>query len=88
MPWCRRRQFLSTPQQFQLAHLIDVGGFQSRICNTISQPLDVITDAELVFGVGSGTNTDSKFSRGSTDRSLNPQQVTQIGVAPFIEGTS
>ena len=51
------------------------------------QPLDAVTHSELVFGVGSGANTDSKFSRNSADCSLDPQQVTQISVAPFIERT-
>jgi hypothetical protein len=87
MPRCRGCQFFSTPHQFQRADFIDVGGFESRIRNPMSHPLDVVTNSELVFGVGSGANTDSEFSRDSADCSLDPQQVTQIGVAPFIEGT-
>ena len=51
------------------------------------QPLDAVTHSELVFGVGSGANTDSKLSRNSADCSFDPQQVTQISVAPFIERT-
>ncbi len=51
------------------------------------QPLDEVTHSELVFGVGSGANTDAKFSRNSADCSLDPQQVTQISVAPFIKRT-
>src|SRR5262249_37146725 len=88
IPRCRCRQLFSTPHQFQFADFIDVGSFKSRIRNSMPQPLDVVTDSELVFGVCSGANTDSKFSRYSADCSLDPQQVTQIGVAPFIEGTS
>jgi len=49
-------------------------------------PLNVVTDSELVLGMGSGPDTDSKFGSGSADRSLDPQQVTQIRVATFIEG--
>ena len=44
------------------------------------QPLDAVTHSELVFGVGSGANTDSKFSRNSANCSFDPQQVTQISV--------
>ena len=81
------RPALSTPDQFQFADSIDVGGFESRTRNPMPQPLDAVTHSELVFGVGSGANTDSKFSRNSADCSLDPQQVTQISVAPFIERT-
>jgi len=87
MPGCRRGLRFSTSDQFQFADLIEVGGFQSRIHNPMPQPLDVVADSELVFGVGSGANTNSKFSRHSANCSFNPQQVTQIGVAPLIEGT-
>ena len=87
MPGCRRGLRFSTSDQFQFADLIEVGGFQSRIHNPMPQPLDVVADSELVFGVGSGANTNSKFSRNSANCSFDPQQVTQIGVAPLIEGT-
>jgi hypothetical protein len=36
-------------------------------------PFNVVTDSELVFGMGSGPDTDSKFGSGSADRSLDPQ---------------
>jgi hypothetical protein len=39
------------------------------------QALDVVTDAELVFGVGSEANPDSKFGSDPAHRSLDPQQV-------------
>ena len=61
MPWCRYGLLFSTPDQFQFADSIDVGGFESRIRNPMPQPLDAVTDSELVFGVGSGANTDSEF---------------------------
>lgn len=82
MPWCRYGLLFSTPDQFQFADSIDVGSFEPRIRNPMRQPLDAITDSELVFGVGSGANTDSKFSRNSTDYAFDPQQVTQIGMCP------
>ncbi len=53
----------------------------------MSQPLDVITNSDLLFGLGSGADTHSKLGNDSINCSHDPQQVTQIGVAPFIEGT-
>ena len=81
MPWCRRRLLFSSPDYFQFADFIDVGSFESRIRNPMTQSLNVVTDSKLVFGVGSGANTDSKFGRDAADCALDPQQVTQIGVA-------
>ena len=76
MPRCSYGLLFSTPNQFQFADSIDVGGFEALIRNPMPQTLDAVTDSELVFGVGSRANTDSKFSRNSADCSLDPQQVT------------
>jgi hypothetical protein len=37
------------------------------------QPLEVVADSKLMFRVGAGADTDSKFGRFSTDGSLDPQ---------------
>jgi hypothetical protein len=53
----------------------------------MSRPLDMITDSELVFAVSSRANTNSEFGSDTVDGSVDPQHVTQICVAPFVEGT-
>jgi hypothetical protein len=47
----------------------------------------VITDLELLFGMRDRANTNAEFGGDAADGSLDPQHVTQIGVAPLIEGT-
>ena len=53
MPRRGRRLLFSTCDQFQFADFIDVGDFESRIRNPMPQPLEVVTDSELMFRVGS-----------------------------------
>src|SRR5215467_15761548 len=52
------------------------------------QPLDEVPDSELISGLSPRTNTDSKFGAIPAYGSVDPQQVTKIGVAPLIEGAS
>jgi hypothetical protein len=39
----------------------------------MSQPLDVITNSDLLFGLGSGADTHSKLVNHSINCSLDPQ---------------
>jgi hypothetical protein len=79
-------RFISTADQVQFAHLIDVGYFQSRICHPNAHSFDLVPDPELVGVVSSRTNSDSKFGTLSAYCSFDPQCVSQIGVASLIEG--
>jgi len=87
MPRCRGCQFFSTPHQFQLADFIDVGGFESRI-RTPDVPAPRRGHR---FGVGVWRAFRSQY-RLEIQQKLRrlfprPAQVTQIGMALFIEGT-
>jgi hypothetical protein len=75
------------PQDFQLADLVQVRDFQPLVRDPLAQPLDLVTDSELMLRVGSRTDSNPKFAK-LVEPTLNPQQVTQVGVTSFIEGTS
>src|SRR5215471_9475224 len=80
--------FISTSGQFEFAHLIDVGGFHPWIGNSKPQRLYEVPDSELMSRLSPRTNTDSKFGAIPAYGSVDPQQLTKIGVAPQIEGAS
>jgi hypothetical protein len=82
---CRRG--FSTPQEFQLADPVQIRGFQSLVRNPLAESLDLVTDSELMLRVGSRADSNPKFAT-LVERTLNSQQITQVGVTSFIEGTS
>lgn len=80
-------QFSTTPQDPQLADLINVGDFQLWVHDAKPDSFDMITNLKLLLGVGSRTHPHSEFGIGSIKGSRYPKQVAEIRVAPFIEGT-
>jgi hypothetical protein len=60
--WRDWGRWLSTRDLTQFADLINIGYFQSRICNPNAHPFDLVPDLELAGVVSSGTNCDSKIA--------------------------
>lgn len=75
------------PQDFQLADLVQVRDFQSLVRDSLAKSPDLVADSELMLRMSSRADPNPKFAT-LVERTVNPQQVTQVGVASFIEGTS
>jgi hypothetical protein len=67
---CGRR--FPAPQGSQLADFVQVREFQSLVRDSLAEPLDLVTDSELILRVGSRTDPNPKFTT-LVKRTLNPQ---------------
>lgn len=85
VPGCITSHVLSAPQDSQFADPIEVDNFQPRVHHWVPDSLQLIADAESVFGMGSGAHADSKFTSLSAYSPRDPQEVPQIGVASLVE---
>lgn len=81
-------QFDAAPQDSQLADFVNVSTFKLSIHNSNPNPFDAIANPELLFGVRSGADRDSKFRIEPMRASLHAQKIAQVRVALLIEGTS
>jgi hypothetical protein len=82
VPWRRGIRSASSLEDSQLADLIYVSNFELRIHDTKPRSFDRIADSELLFGMA-----HSKFGIGPIECTRDPEQVTQIGMTSFIEGS-
>jgi hypothetical protein len=80
---CSTRTF----SYFQIADLIKLNGFQTRIGNRQRITGYCITCLELMLGLSPRSDTDQKLSNFSSNIALNSQRITQIDMAHLIERT-
>jgi hypothetical protein len=88
-PWgwwlhlCSTRTF----SYFQIANLIKLNGFQTRIGNGQRTTGYGITNLELMLGLSTRSDTDQELSDFSSNVALNSQRIAQIDMAHLIERT-
>ena len=92
--WQRRRQsvppgtatrLITTSQDFQLADATDVGYFELRVPHSKSDSFNRIGNSKLLLGMRFWADAHLKFGVRPFQCSCDPEQVTQIGMAPFVE---
>lgn len=69
----------------QIADLIKLDGFATRIGNRQCITGYGITCLELMLGLSTGSDTDEKLSHFSSNNALNSQRITQIDMAHLVE---
>jgi len=64
--------YFSTPQNSQLADLVQVRNFQSLVGDSLADSFNLVTDLQLMLGMSSRTDRNPKIAT-LVELTLNPQ---------------